>query len=73
MYLVLAACLSFSELFERIEWWSALAFGADAEAFLATQGDVWDTQWDVFLCLVGAIVSLLLWSRLHDRQLGPTR
>ena len=70
-YLVLAACLSFSAFFELIEWWAALAFGADADAFLATQGDQWDTQWDMFLCLIGAIVSLLLWSRLHDRQLGP--
>ena len=70
-YLVLAACLSFSALFELIEWWSALAFGADADAFLATQGDVWDTQWDMFLCLCGAAVSLLLFRRVHDRQLGP--
>jgi putative membrane protein len=70
VYLVLAACLSFSALFELIEWWSALAFGADADAFLATQGDVWDTQWDMFLCLCGASASLLLWSRAHDRQLG---
>ena len=69
-YLVLAACLSFSAFFELIEWWSALAFGADADAFLATQGDAWDTQWDMFLCLLGAIASLLLLSRLHDRQLG---
>ena len=71
VYLVLAACLSFSALFELFEWWAALAFGAEADAFLATQGDVWDTQWDMFLCLLGAIASLLLWSRLHDRQLGP--
>ena len=70
VYLVLAAALSFSALFELIEWWAALAFGADADAFLATQGDVWDTQWDMFLCLCGATLSLLLWSRLHDRQLG---
>lgn len=70
VYLVLAACLSFSAFFELIEWWAALAFGADADAFLATQGDQWDTQWDMCLCLVGAIVSLLLLSRLHDRQLG---
>ena len=70
VYLVLAACLSFSAFFELIEWWSALAFGADADAFLATQGDPWDTQWDMFTCLCGAIVSLLLLSRLHDRQLG---
>ena len=71
--LVLAACLSFSALFELIEWWSALAFGADADAFLATQGDPWDTQWDMFTCLLGAIASLLLFSRLHDRQLGLRR
>jgi len=69
-YLVLAAALSFSAFFELIEWWSALAFGADADAFLATQGDVWDTQWDMFTCLCGAALSLLLWSRVHDRQLG---
>lgn len=69
-YLVLAAALSFSAFFELIEWWAALAFGADADAFLATQGDQWDTQWDMFLCLCGAALSLLLWSRMHDRQLG---
>lgn len=72
VYLVLAACLSFSAFFELIEWWSALIYGADADAFLATQGDQWDTQWDMFLCLCGAAASLLLWSRLHDRQLGNT-
>jgi putative membrane protein len=72
-YLVLAAALSFSAFFELIEWWAALAFGADADAFLATQGDAWDTQWDMFLCLCGATASLLLWSRLHDRQLGLPR
>lgn len=71
VYLVLAACLSFSALFELVEWWCALAFGADADAFLATQGDQWDTQWDMFTCLCGATGSLLLLSRLHDRQLGP--
>lgn len=70
IYLVLAACLSFSAFFELIEWWAALIYGADADAFLATQGDQWDTQWDMFLCLCGAAASLLLWSRLHDRQLG---
>ena len=73
VYLVLAAALSFSALFELIEWWAAFAFGADADAFLATQGDQWDTQWDMFVCLLGAALSLLLWSRLHDRQLGLRR
>ena len=72
VYLVLAACLSFSAFFELIEWWAALVYGADADAFLATQGDAWDTQWDMFTCLLGAATSLMLLSRLHDRQLGPT-
>ncbi len=70
IYLVLAASLSFSALFELIEWWAALVWGGDADAFLATQGDVWDTQWDMFLCLCGAIASLAIWSHQHDRQLG---
>jgi len=69
-YLCVAAALSFSAFFELLEWWAALAMGADADAFLATQGDVWDTQWDMFMCLCGACISLLLLSRIHDRQLG---
>lgn len=69
-YLVVAACLSFSAFFELIEWWAALVWGADADAFLATQGDVWDTQWDMFCALVGAIVAQVLLGRVHDRQLG---
>ncbi len=69
-YLVLAAALSFSAFFELIEWWAALVWGGDADAFLATQGDVWDTQWDMFLALCGAITAQLTLSRLHDRQLG---
>jgi putative membrane protein len=70
MVLTTCACLAFSAFFEMIEWWSALAWGGAADAFLATQGDVWDTQWDMFLCLIGAIMSQLVWTHLHDRQLG---
>jgi len=69
-YLCVAAALSFSAFFEMIEWWAALAWGGAADAFLATQGDVWDTQWDMFLALCGAVVALALLSRWHDRQLG---
>lgn len=69
-YLVLAAALSFSAFFELIEWWAALIWGGDADAFLATQGDVWDTQWDMFLALLGAIAAQLLLARRHDRELG---
>ncbi len=69
-YLVCAACLSFSAFFEFIEWWAALIMGGEADAYLATQGDVWDTQWDMFLALCGSIIAQLTLTRLHDRQLG---
>jgi putative membrane protein len=69
-YLVVAAALSFSAFFELIEWWAALVWGGDADAFLATQGDVWDTQWDMFLALCGALSAQLARARVHDRQLG---
>ncbi|MGH3792874.1 MAG: DUF2238 domain-containing protein [Pseudonocardiaceae bacterium] len=68
--LVSSVCLAFSACFEFIEWWSALALGSAADAFLATQGDVWDTQWDMFVCLIGAILAQVLLSRTHDRQLA---
>jgi putative membrane protein len=68
--LVTAVCLAFSAFYELIEWWAALAGGSSAEAFLGTQGDVWDTQWDMFLALVGAITAQLLLSKVHDRALG---
>jgi len=69
-YLACAAALSFSAFFEMIEWWAALVMGGEADAYLATQGDVWDTQWDMFLALCGAILAQLLFQRVHDRQLG---
>lgn len=68
-FIVVSMCLAFSAFYEMLEWWVAEASGSDAVAFLATQGDVWDTQWDMFLCLLGALGSLLLLSGLHDRQL----
>lgn len=69
-YLVCAACLSFSAFFEFIEWWAALIMGGDADAYLATQGDVWDTQWDMFLALCGSVIAQWLLHAPHDRQLG---
>lgn len=69
-YLVCAACLSFSAFFEFIEWWAALVMGGDADAYLATQGDIWDTHWDMFLALCGSIIAQVTLSRIHDRQLG---
>jgi putative membrane protein len=69
-FVTLCICLAVSAFYELIEWWAALALGQGAEEFLGTQGDQWDTQWDMFLALAGATVSLLLLSRLHDRQIG---
>lgn len=69
-FLVTCVCLAISALYELIEWWVAIASGDEAVAFLATQGDVWDTQWDMFLALLGALSSQLLLGRWHDRQLA---
>ncbi|GEC05462.1 membrane protein [Streptomyces spinoverrucosus] len=68
--LTVCACLAFSAVFEMLEWAAAVIGGEAADAFLATQGDVWDTQWDMFCALIGATASLLLLSRFHDRQLA---
>lgn len=67
--LITGFCLGFSAFYELIEWWVALLSGEGAEAFLGTQGYVWDTQSDMGFALLGAILGLLLLSRLHDRQL----
>ncbi|PKW05888.1 putative membrane protein [Streptomyces sp. 1222.5] len=67
--LTVCACLAFSACFELLEWAAAEIGGHGADAFLATQGDVWDTQWDMFCALIGSVLSLLLLSRVHDRRL----
>lgn len=67
--LVTAVCLAFSACYEFIEWWTALAGGESATAFLGTQGDVWDTQWDMFSALIGAVTAQLVLSGVHDRAL----
>jgi len=73
-FLVICIVLAVSATYEFVEWGAALALGQGAEAFLGTQGDVWDTQSDMFFALIGGLVALGLFSRLHDRQietLGP--
>jgi putative membrane protein len=67
--LITLSMLGVSACYEFTEWWAALAGGDSAGAFLGTQGDVWDTQWDMFLCGCGAILAQLLLARMHDRQL----
>jgi putative membrane protein len=68
-FVVTCVCLAFSAFYELIEWWAALLGGASAESFLGTQGDVWDTQWDMFLALCGAVSAQLLLARAHDLSL----
>jgi putative membrane protein len=72
-FLVCCVVLATSASYELIEWWAALLYGSDADSFLATQGDVWDTQWDMFLALVGCLFSQILLSNQHDRQLMRLR
>ena len=69
-FLVTCVCLAISASYELIEWRVAVASGTAADAFLGTQGDVWDTQWDMFLALCGALVAQLALGTWHDRQLG---
>lgn len=69
-FLVTCLCLAVSALYELVEWRVAVGSGTAADAFLATQGDVWDTQWDMFMALCGAIASQLLLRGAHERQLG---
>ncbi|EIF51699.1 MULTISPECIES: DUF2238 domain-containing protein [Sulfurovum] len=67
--IIVSLVLAFSALYELIEWWVALAIGEDAEAFLGTQGYMWDTQSDMGYALFGAIMALIILSRVHDKQL----
>ena len=68
-FLTTSVCLAISACYEFVEWGTALAIGLGGDDFLGTQGDPWDTQWDMFCALIGAIVSQLLLSRVHDREL----
>lgn len=71
--IVLSMCLAFSALYELIEWWAAVLLGQGADAFLGTQGDVWDTQWDMFLAMIGATVALAAFSKLQDHYMAAQR
>lgn len=68
-FFIVCFCLAFSAFYEFIEWWVAVLSGESAEAFLGTQGYIWDTQSDMFLAMIGAIISLAVLGKFHDRQL----
>ena len=69
-FLTVTVCTTISVLYEFLEWFVAVSSGQSAEAFLATQGDVWDTQSDMLMAMIGAAAMVLLLSRLQDRQIG---
>jgi putative membrane protein len=70
-FLLLSVVLAIAAFWELLEWWTALIVASDVgTAFLGSQGDVWDAQWDMFLALVGAAVALPLFSRRHDRSIA---
>ncbi|NPA72244.1 MAG: DUF2238 domain-containing protein [Gammaproteobacteria bacterium] len=72
-FFIVMFCLGFSAFYELIEWWTALLSGEGAEAFLGTQGYVWDTQSDMMFALVGAVLALMSLSRWHNHQLNSLR
>lgn len=69
-FIVCSICLSISACYEFIEWWVAVIAGGAATDFLGTQGDIWDTQWDMFIALIGAICAQLFLRSCHDKQLA---
>jgi putative membrane protein len=68
-FIIVSFCLGFSAFYELIEWWVALASGQGADAFLGTQGYIWDTQSDMWLAFLGACSALISLSTIHDKQL----
>jgi len=68
--LVTLSVLGVSACYELIEWWAAVLLGQGADAFLGTQGDPWDTQWDMFMALCGALLAQLALGRWQDRQVA---
>ena len=72
-FFVVCFCLAFSAFYEMIEWAVAVLSREAAESFLGTQGYVWDTQSDMAFAVLGAVLSLLMLSRYHDRQLQSRR
>ncbi len=67
LFIVICICLAISAAYELIEWLVAEATGSAADAFLGTQGDVWDTQWDMFLALIGSMSAVFMFSKIHDK------
>lgn len=72
-FLSICVVMMVSSFYELVEWWTALLLGQGAYEFLGTQGDIWDTQSDMFYALIGAATAMLALSRLHDRQMAALK
>ncbi|MFL0164327.1 DUF2238 domain-containing protein [Candidatus Clostridium helianthi] len=68
-FITISICLAISASYEIIEFIVALITGESATAFLGTQGDIWDTQWDMIFALLGSIVSVLTLGKYHENLL----
>jgi len=68
-FLVISICMGISAFYELLEWWAALIGGSAANQFLGSQGDVWDTQSDMFWALIGAVCAVVFLSYFHNRAL----
>lgn len=68
-FFVFAMCMAFTAIFEIIEFSTALVFGSASDAYLGSQGDVWDAQWDMVMCGIGALVSIFAWGPIHRKEL----
>jgi putative membrane protein len=69
-YIIVSICLAFSAFYEFLEWGAAVALDSDAEAFLGTQGDVWDSHWDMLMATIGAVLAQVFLAKWHSCQLG---
>lgn len=73
LFIVICICLAISAAYELIEWLVAEVTGSAVDAFLGTQGDVWDTQWDMFLALIGSMSAVFMFCKIHDKCIEKLR
>ena len=69
-FLSITLCMALSSLYEIFEWWVSVLTGSAGDSFLGTQGYIWDTQSDMFYAMLGAIIGILFFSRLHDQAIS---
>ena len=74
IFIVLSIVLAIAAAWELVEWWTTWFVASDVgQAYLGSQGDIWDAQWDMLLAVVGAIISLVLFSKKHDKSMKKVK